>query len=82
MNTKSNHLICHDHDLAVTQTLQGFWVAVVFLVLEAEDLDYIVDFSVFHDLRTKNMSHHSAGYQTNADLHRGNDTTVLFVTCL
>lgn len=54
MNTKElTHLICHDHDLPITQTLQGFWVTVVFLVLKTKDLDDIVDFSVFHNLRTK-----------------------------
>lgn len=44
------HLICHDHQLAVTQCLEGIWVAVVLLVLKAEDLDDVVDFSVLHDL--------------------------------
>ena len=44
------HLIGHDHDLAVTQSLEGFWVAVVLLVLKAEDLNDVVDFSVLHDL--------------------------------
>lgn len=47
------HLICHDHDLAVTQTLEGFWVAVVLLVLKAEDLNDVVDFSILHDLMRK-----------------------------
>lgn len=47
------HLICHDHELAVTQTLEGFWVAVVLLVLKAEDLNDAVDFSVLHNLMRK-----------------------------
>lgn len=47
------HLICHDHELAVTQTLEGFWIAVVLLVLKAEDLDDVVDFSVLHNLMRK-----------------------------
>lgn len=44
------HLICHDHDLAITQGLEGFWVTVVLLVLKAKDLDDVVDFSILHDL--------------------------------
>lgn len=47
------HLICHDHDLSVTQTLEGFWVAVVLLVLKAEDLNDVVDFSILHNLMRK-----------------------------
>lgn len=47
------HLICHDHELAVTQSLEGFWAAVVLLVLKAEDLNDVVDFSVLHDLMRK-----------------------------
>lgn len=48
------HLICHDHDLSVTQTLEGFWVAVVFLVLKPKNLNDVVDFSIFHNLMRKN----------------------------
>lgn len=47
------HLICHDHDLSVTQTLEGVWVAVVFLVLKAKDLNDVVDFSILHNLMRK-----------------------------
>lgn len=50
MNT---NLICHDHDLAIAQSLEGFWVAVVLLVLKAEDLNDAVDLIVLHDLRRK-----------------------------
>lgn len=47
------HLICHDHDLSVTQTLEGFWVTVVFLVLKPKNLNDVVDFSILHNLMRK-----------------------------
>lgn len=47
------HLICHDHDLAIAQTLEGFWIAVILLVLKTEDLNDVVDFSVLHNLMRK-----------------------------
>lgn len=47
------HLICHDHDLAITQTLEGFWVAVVLLVLKTEDLNDVIYLRVLHNLRGK-----------------------------
>lgn len=49
----SLHLICHDHDLSVAQSFEGFWVAVVLLVLKAKDLNNVVDFSILHDLKKK-----------------------------
>lgn len=51
-----SHLICHDHDLSITQSLQGFWVTVVLLVLQAKDLNNVVDFSILHDLISKAQS--------------------------
>lgn len=47
------HLICHDHDLSITQSLQRIWVTVVLLVLQAKDLNDVVDFSILHDLMSK-----------------------------
>ena len=44
------YLICHDHDLAVAQSLEGFWVTVVLLVLKPEDFNDVVDLSVLHNL--------------------------------
>lgn len=46
----SADLIGHDHEFAVTQGLEGFWVAVVLLVLQPQDLDDVVDLSIIHDL--------------------------------
>ncbi len=50
----TTHLICHDHDLAITQSLEGFWVAVVLLVLKTDDLNNAIDFSILHNLMKKN----------------------------
>lgn len=44
------HLIRHDHDLAVTQTPQGFGVVVALFVLEPNDFDDVVNLCVFHNL--------------------------------
>lgn len=52
---KIKHLICHDHDLAIAQTFKGIWVTVVLLVLKAKDLDDVVDFSIFHNLRKNDI---------------------------
>lgn len=46
------HLIRHDHDLAVAQAPQRLGVVVALLVLEADDLDDVVDLCVLHDLLT------------------------------
>ena len=43
-------LICHDHELAVTETLQVVHGLVFLLVLETHDLDNIVNFGILHDL--------------------------------
>lgn len=48
------YLICHDHDLAITQSLEGVWVTVVLLVLKTKDLNDVVYLSVLHYLRGKN----------------------------
>ena len=45
-----SHLICHDHELSIAQTLQGIWVTVVLPVLQTQDLDDVVDLSVLHNL--------------------------------
>ena len=50
-------LICHDHQFAVTQRLQIRVVFVFLLVLDAEDLDEIIDFGVLHDLLVSGFSH-------------------------
>lgn len=46
----AGHLIRHDHDLAVAQAPQRFWVVVALFVLKANDFDDVVDLGVFHDL--------------------------------
>lgn len=43
-------LICHDHQFAVSQVLQGVWVVVLLLELQTHDFDDVVDFSIVHDL--------------------------------
>ena len=45
-----SHLICHDHELSIAQTLQGIWVTVVLPVLQTQDLDDVVDLGVLHNL--------------------------------
>lgn len=43
-------LICHDHQFAVAQGLQGVRSLVLVLVLETQDLDDVVDLDILHDL--------------------------------
>ena len=47
-------LICHDHQLAVSQRPQGLGSLVLLLVLQSKNLDDVVDLSIFHDLQEEN----------------------------
>ena len=43
-------LICHDHQPAIAQCLQVIYRIVLLLVLQAQDLDDVVNFSVLQNL--------------------------------
>lgn len=43
-------LICHDHNLAISQRFQRLWALVFLFVAQAHDLDNVVDLSIVHDL--------------------------------
>ena len=43
-------LISHDHDLAIAKSLHVVHGIVLLLVLQADNLDKVVDFLVLHDL--------------------------------
>ena len=46
-------LICHDHDFTVAQLFHTLWVIIFLFVLQSENFDDVVDFSILHDLSKK-----------------------------
>lgn len=72
------NLICHNHDLAVAQTPQRFWVIIALFVLEADDFDNVVNLCVLHNLLgTRIMS----DPKESIDFYRRN-VTIQSYTCL
>lgn len=59
-----SNLIGHDHDLSIAQSLEGFWVTVVLLVLKAKDLNDVVDFSILHYLKRTMFFHPTGMHKT------------------
>ena len=43
-------LVCHDHDMTISQAFKVFFRCILFVVLETYDLDKIVDLCIFKNL--------------------------------
>lgn len=50
-------LICHDHDVAISQAFKVFFSRILFVVLETYDLNKIVDLGIFKNLQSHTQTH-------------------------
>lgn len=50
VNSYKKDLICHYHNLSISQRLHGLWGLIFLFVSQTQDLNNVVDFSILHNL--------------------------------
>ena len=71
-------LICHDHDVAISQAFKVFFSRILFVVLETYDLDKIVDLGIFKNLQSHTQTH-TIKFHTELEVGNFFQNNALFV---